>query len=116
MVPANVKGRPNRERGQTTPLVALVLVVVAGGLVGLGHLGEVVADRSRARTAADAAALAGAADGESGARRIAAANEGEVRTFVVQGSDVEVTVRVGHAEATARARADWSAGPSPRPR
>jgi hypothetical protein len=100
-------GRP-ADAGQTTPLVALLFVMVAGALIALGHLGAVVADRSRARTAADAAALAGASDGEAKARAVAAANGGSVRRYVVSGPDVEITVEVGRAEATARAEVSWS--------
>jgi Flp pilus assembly protein TadG len=108
--------RRSDDRGQTTPLVALMFVVVAGALVALGHLGGVVADRGRARTAADAAALAATADGETGARQVAAANRGDVSAYTERGGDVEVTVRVGQAEATARARADWSTGAAIAPR
>jgi hypothetical protein len=82
--------------------------MVAGGLIALGHLGAIVADRSRARTAADAAALAGASDGEAEARSIAAANGGAVQRYVQSGGAVEVTVEVGQAEATARAEVSWS--------
>jgi Flp pilus assembly protein TadG len=99
--------RATGERGQATPLVALLFVIVAGALVALGHLGAVVADRNRAQTAADATALAGATDGEGRARDVAARNGGEVRSYVAQGADVEVVVRVGRAEASARARAGW---------
>jgi hypothetical protein len=71
----------------------------------------VVTDRARARTAAVAAALAAATDGEAAARQVATANGGEMRTYVARGSVVEVTVRVGQAEATSRATAGWT-GPA----
>jgi hypothetical protein len=90
-----------------TPLVALLFVLVAGAVVALGHLGSLVTDRARARTSADAAALAAATDGEPAARRVAAANGGAVEGYVADGSAVEVTVRVGQAEATSRAEASW---------
>jgi hypothetical protein len=107
MVRSTLRHRPV-EAGQTTPLVALLFVVVAGALLALGQLGAVVTDRARARTAADASALAGASDGEAGARRVASANGGDVRRYVVVGSAVEVTVQVGRAEATSRAELSWS--------
>ncbi len=68
----------------------------------VAHGGRVV-DAARARTAADAAALAGAADGRSAADRLAAANGGRVTSYRAEGDDVVVAVVVG--EATARARA-----------
>src|SRR5689334_4738823 len=97
-----------REAGQTTPLVALLFVIVAGGIVALGHLGAIPAERARARTAADAAALAGATDGEPRAREVAACNGGAVTGYVRRGEEVEVTVGVGSADASAGARAGWS--------
>ena len=101
--------------GQTTPLAALLLALVAGSLVLLGQLGGLLADRARARTAADAAALAGAAEGDAAARAVAGANGATVETVFRDGDDVEVTVRSGAARATARARRSWviaSAGPA----
>ena len=66
---------------------------------------EALGQRARARTAADAAALAGAAEGEDAARRLAAANGGEVvLRSPVRGDEVVVRVRVGDVEAEARAR------------
>lgn len=92
------------ERGQVTPFVAL-LVLAAGGLcIGLGRLGSDAVDAGRARTAADAAALAGAAGGEDAARSIAEANAGDLVSFDrLDGGEVEVRVRVGRATAVARA-------------
>jgi len=81
----------------------MVVAVVAA--LALAQMSAVVGDRARARTAADAAALAGVTDGRSGADALAAANHGSVERFVVSGGDTEVTVRVGRARATARARA-----------
>jgi hypothetical protein len=92
------------ERGQVLPFIALVIVVAGMAAVAIGRLGQGAVDRARARTAADAAALAGAADGEAAARRFAAANGGILLSFRAEGADVEVAVRVRNAEATARAR------------
>ncbi len=60
-------------------------------------------DAAQAQTAADAAALAGAAEGESAAREVAGANGAELVAFVLEGLEVEVRARVGEAEAVARA-------------
>jgi hypothetical protein len=86
------------------PLAALVMVIVAGGAVLAGRLGEAAVARAQARTAADASALAGAADGEQAAREVAAANGASVLRYESLGQDTRVTVRVGPAEAVGRAR------------
>nr|QEO74245.1 hypothetical protein [uncultured bacterium] len=70
----------------------------------MGRLGEAAVARATARTAADAAALAGAADGETAAREVAAANRASVLHYEVLGQDTRVTVRLGSAEAVGRAR------------
>jgi hypothetical protein len=83
--------------------VALVMVVALGAALLVAHLGTVAVDRAAARSAADAAALAGAAEGEVAARWAAGANGGTLERFVWDGAQVEVTVRVGRARASARA-------------
>jgi hypothetical protein len=92
------------ERGSVLPLVALAVVMAGGGALLLGRLGEAAVHRAAARTAADAAALAGAADGEAAARDMATANGATVLRFEVLGQDTRVTVRVGEAHAVGRAR------------
>jgi hypothetical protein len=92
------------ERGSVLPLVALAMVMAGGGALLLGRLGEAAAARAAARTAADAAALAGAAEGEGAAREVATANRAAVIRYEVLGQDTRVTVRLGPAEATGRAR------------
>ena len=52
-------------------------------------------ERARAQTAADAAALAGAARGRPAAVAMARENHGDLASFAVEGAEVEVTVRVG---------------------
>jgi hypothetical protein len=94
------------ERGQVLPLVALAVVIAGGGALLLGHLGEAAVSRAAARTAADAAALAGAAEGERAARDVAGANGATLLRFEVLGQDTRVTVRVGAAQAVGRARRD----------
>ena len=92
------------ERGSILPLVALVILATGGLVVGLGRLGADAVARARASAAADAAALAGAADGPEAADLLARSNGGRLVDYSVDGTDVEVTVRVGRAEAVARAR------------
>jgi hypothetical protein len=66
----------------------------------------VVIDGARARTAADAAALAGAAEGRPAAAALARVNGGRLVAYRAEGPSVVVTVAVGRARATARARQD----------
>jgi uncharacterized membrane protein len=100
-------GCPRRDRGQVVPLMAAVLALVAALAVGLVLLGNLVTHRAHAQTAADAAALAGAARGRAAAEEVAVANDGDLESIVVKGAEVEVTVRVGDARATSRARREW---------
>lgn len=79
--------------------VAVMLLTVVAGAVSVG-LGELVAARAQASSAADLAALAGAAAIGEGpapacgaARRAAARNDTTLITCDVTGFDVEVTVR-----------------------
>jgi hypothetical protein len=92
-----------REAGQVLPLVALLVVLAAVTILLLGRLGAVAGEAAQARLAADAAALAGAVEGEAGARALAAANGGELVRFEVTTAGVVVEVRVGGSRATAAA-------------
>ena len=92
------------ERGSAVPLIALVILAAGGAIVLLGRLGGAAVDRAAARTAADAAALAGAAEGPDVARSVAAANGGQVVSYRQLGLDTEVRVRAGRAVAVARAQ------------
>jgi len=95
--------------GQLLPLV-VPLLLLAGAMAWLvGEVAEVVVDRARARTAADAAALAAAVHRPEGtdvarwaAMDLAEANGGVLMGFRSDADGVEVTVRVGRARATAR--------------
>jgi hypothetical protein len=98
-----------RDRGQVLPLFALLLAVVAGSAVLVAMVGRVVDDRARAATAADAAALAGAAEGREAAEELARRNGGVLEEFRQEGADTVVVVRVGHARAEARARVEPAA-------
>jgi hypothetical protein len=82
--------------------VALVAVLA----VAVARVGGAVVDHARARTAADAAAIAGVAGGERAARDAALRNGGALVAFRRVGDpdgDVVVTVTVGRASASARA-------------
>lgn len=93
------------QSGQVLPLVALMLVLFGGACLLVARLGSAVVLRARAVAVADTAALAGAVDGKDAARRVAAANGGEVERYERVGrSDVRVRVRLDRAGASARAR------------
>ncbi len=96
--------RGRGDRGQALPLVIAVVALSAFAVVALGRFAVGTVDAARARTAADAAALAGAADGRGAAASAAGDNGGTLESFVSTGDDVIVRVRVGRAVAEARAR------------
>lgn len=102
------------DAGQVLALVSVLVVFVALVCLGLTRLGVGVIDRARARTAADAAALAGARDGEDVAGEVAEQNHGELLAYVSSDGEVEVTVRVGDSTARARAVLRWER-PTSRP-
>jgi hypothetical protein len=95
------------DAGSAVVVAAAVLAIAAVLAVGVVRVGGVVTDRARAHTAADAAALAGAAEGREAAVEVADANGGALVEFVDVGEEVEVTVRIGDVEAVARARLSW---------
>jgi hypothetical protein len=105
--------RHPRRGGASGSAVALTLAVLAIAtivLLTLGPLGGAAVTRARAQAVADAAALAGAAEGEQSAREVAAANGGDLVRWRAAGTDVWVEVTVGDARAEARARRDPAAG------
>jgi len=104
-----IRSRPPSDRGQAVPLVAVLLALAVVLLLAAGRLGRPVADAAQARTAADAAALAGTVEGRPGAVRLATLHGGELVSFTTFAGGVEVRVRVGTAAATARATAtvEW---------
>lgn len=93
--------------GQILPMTAVVMVVVVIAAVLVVRLGLQVDRRARAQSAADAAAIAGATEGEDVAGAVSEANGATLESFVVRGSEVEVVVRLGDERATARARRAW---------
>ena len=107
--PCDVFVPPVRCRGKqgSAALVAVVatLVLTVAMSAALADVGEIAVDRTRAQTAADAAALAGLYGGHSSARAIAVRN-GVVLTgwsYEPSSAEVVVTVKVDRATATARA-------------
>jgi hypothetical protein len=95
------------ERGQAVPLVLVVVALAVLAMAALAELGGNVVDAGRARTAADAAALAGIEGGREASEWVAADN-GAVLVAWSTGADgdgtlVTVTVRWGRATATAAA-------------
>ena len=98
--------------GQVVPLMAVAVVLAAVMVLVVARTGALAADHARARTAADAAALAGVSGGEAAARRFAEANGARLERFVRVGTDVTVEVRVGRARASARARPTQVVGSS----
>ncbi|MBW8825055.1 MAG: hypothetical protein JF603_01705 [Acidobacteria bacterium] len=92
-----------RERGSIMPLVAVLVVAMGGLCLQLGRFGGRLDDAARAQTAADAAALAGAADGRRAATELAQANHGDLVAYRQSGSKVAVRVQVGDSVARATA-------------
>ena len=99
------------ERGQVAPLMAVVLVAAGFFCVAVARVGVAAADRAGARTAADAAALAGAADGRTAADQIGRANRARVIRYDASGRDVKLRVERVGAQATAKARREDGGGP-----
>jgi hypothetical protein len=94
----------SNDDGQATVLVLAVVALTMVVIVALGRLGVGAVDAARARSAADAAALAGAAHGPSAAAELALANGGRLVSFVTTADgDVLVVVQIGHVTARARA-------------
>ena len=100
------------------PVMAAMLLLAMGVVIATIEIGKLLNESAVARTAADAAALAGAAAGRDAAESIAATNGGVLLSYneeaPADGSDallVNVTVRVGRASQMARAerQVEWVA-------
>lgn len=101
---------PIRDRGAAAVLVVLVTTAVIGAaLVGLLAVGPVLIDQNRARSAADAAALAGALEGRQAAATVATANGATLVSWDERPGELPgartVMVEVAVGTVTARARA-----------
>ena len=102
--------RTRGEEGQALPLVLVVVAAAVGAMLLLGALGGRALLGARAQTAADAAALAGAAEGPEAAEELARLN-GSGSAGVAGGvGDATVTVRVGGVDAVARAQSPPAPG------
>jgi hypothetical protein len=95
-----------RDRGQAVPLVLAVVALAAVVLLALVPLARGLSERAQARTAADAAALAGAAEGKDAAEEIAEDNGARLIEWHSDDDEVWVRVEVGRARANAKARRD----------
>jgi hypothetical protein len=93
------------EDGQAVPFVVALAGLAAVVTLAFGVFAGDVVDAARARTAADAAALAAVDGGLPAASRLAARHEATIVTWGRQGTTVTLTVRVGDATATASATA-----------
>src|SRR5699024_1891207 len=87
-----------------TPLMTAALALVIMMLMLLGPVGSLLSGRAQARTAADAAALAGAAEGEERARTVAERNGADMVDYELDGDEVTVEVQVDGVSAHSRAR------------
>ena len=94
-----MRARRCRDDGSATVLVVAMAGVLMFVMVGLSAVGGLVTAQRRAQSAADLAALAGAAsidlDACAEASRVAVANAAALDGCVVAGRDVRVTVSVG---------------------
>ena len=99
----NHRQHRSAERGQAAPLAAAVVALAVVLLIAVGRLAGDLVDAARARTAADAVALASVIGGRRAADDLAARHDATVLGWSRHGDDVVVTVRVGHAVVSARA-------------
>ncbi|MYJ82019.1 MAG: hypothetical protein F4046_09420 [Acidimicrobiaceae bacterium] len=115
------RARPeSRDGGQAAALMVVMLLVLTVAVAATVEIGRFLDESARARTAADAAALAGAAAGRAESAALAAANGGVLLSYAEQEADggadaliVTVAVQVGRARQTARAErlVEWTAPP-----
>lgn len=103
------------QRGSITVLMAGVAAFAGVLIFGLAQLGGAAVSRAQARTAADAGALAAAAEGREAAEAVVKANGGRIVSMTVDGAEVQLVVEVGDSEATARARREVLTRPAPGP-
>ncbi len=95
------------DRGQAVPLALIAVALAILATVALAELGGNVVDAGRARTAADAAALAGVEGGREASTQVAAENGATLVSWSSRpdgdGVTITVKVRIGRAAATASA-------------
>lgn len=98
----------SRDGGQAVLLMVAVIACCGLLAIAVGTVGVALREQQQARTAADAAALAGVEGGRDAAERLARSNRGSLASFTRApaadgGWEVTATVRVGAARASARA-------------
>lgn len=100
------RGTRARDRGSIAVLVVVVVLAVTSVvLLALTALAGDLIDAGRARTAADAAALAGVLGGRPAAEAVAASNGGRVVAWSTSDTGEVITVVVTVGSATAMSRA-----------
>jgi len=87
---------PDTDRGQAFGLILIAIALIATTAIAVGLVGARFHDRSTAQSAADAAALAGAIDGQDAASAVAARNGADLVAYseTRTGADVTVSVEV----------------------
>ncbi len=107
------------DAGQAAPLMVVMLLAMTVVVVATVEVGQVLNEAAQARTAADAAALAGAAAGRDEAAAVASANGGVLLSYSEHDTGdpdvllVTVEVQVGRSSRAARAErmVEWSESP-----
>lgn len=99
----HVRSHDAREHGAVTILIGAAVVIVGYLVLQVTQLSVAAADRARAQTAADAAALGGVIDGPDAARALVTANGATLIEYSDEGDQVQVQVAYNDAVATARA-------------
>jgi Tfp pilus assembly protein FimT len=92
-----------RDRGQALGLLLVVVAITAVVVLAVGHAGSVLIAHQRARSAADAAALAAVWGGRPAAEAICRANGCRVVRMHSSPGWAEVVVEVSGVRAHARA-------------
>ncbi|WP_040492945.1 pilus assembly protein TadG-related protein [Ilumatobacter nonamiensis] len=102
--PSDPAAPSSSDRGQAAVLVvSVVAVLLVVFVLAIATMGRTSIDRTRAQTAADAAALASLDGGAGSAADLAARHGAEVVSWSQHGDEVLVVVRIGDVRATARA-------------
>ncbi len=92
-----------RERGSILPLMAFSLAFLFVSVALVAGVADRAARRAQAQSAADAASLAGVADGRAAAVRLASANNATLVAFDSGENEVSVVVEFDGIRATATA-------------
>lgn len=93
-----------RDRGSMSVLVMFVGVALTAAItLAVVPVLTELTERQRARSAADASALAGVIGGRAAAHEVAVRNQAVLVGWSERGDEVVVTIRVGDHEVSARA-------------